>query len=119
MIGPVKAALESSVRYLTAELDVKGSRVLALSPGPLKTRVASGITHFDALLERARESASECVPERMLAAIEGNLAAFLASDGARSLTRVHRRRRSPHGLIHVVSTSLLHGDHGASLSIIH
>lgn len=84
MMGPVKAALESSVRYLAAELGEQGIRVHALSPGPLKTRAASGIGHFDQLLERARERA----PERMLATIEdvGHLAAFLASDQARALT---------------------------------
>jgi len=84
MMGPVKAALESSVRYLAAELGTKGIRVHALSPGPLMTRAASGIGHFDALLARAKERS----PERMLATIEdvGNVAAFLASDGARSLT---------------------------------
>lgn len=84
MMGPVKAALESSVRYLAAELGEKGIRVHALSPGPLRTRAATGIGHFDELLERAKERA----PERMLATIEdvGNVAAFLASDGARSLT---------------------------------
>lgn len=84
MMGPVKAALESSVRYMAAELGVKGIRVHALSPGPLKTRAASGIGRFDEMLDRARERA----PERMLATIEdvGHVAAFLASDGARSLT---------------------------------
>ncbi|HYD94462.1 MAG TPA: enoyl-ACP reductase FabI [Noviherbaspirillum sp.] len=84
MMGPVKAALECSVRYLAADLGVKGIRVHALSPGPLKTRAASGIGRFDELLDRARERA----PERMLATIEdvGHVAAFLASDGARSLT---------------------------------
>ncbi len=84
MMGPVKAALECSVRYLAAELGSKGIRVHALSPGPLKTRAASGIDRFDALLDRARERA----PERTLATIEdvGHLAAFLASDEARSLT---------------------------------
>lgn len=84
MMGPVKAALECTVRYLAADLGPKGIRVHALSPGPLKTRAASGIGHFDALLDRARQRA----PERMLATIEdvGNVAAFLASDGARSLT---------------------------------
>lgn len=84
MMGPVKAALESSVRYLAAELGTKGIRVHALSPGPLMTRAASGIGRFDALLDRARERS----PERMLATIEdvGHVAAFLASDGARSLT---------------------------------
>ena len=84
MMGPVKAALDSSVRYLAAELGEKGIRVHALSPGPLKTRAASGIGHFDRMLERARERA----PKHMLATIEdvGHVAAFLASDHARSLT---------------------------------
>jgi enoyl-[acyl-carrier protein] reductase I len=84
LMGPVKAALESSVRYMAAELGGKGIRVHALSPGPLKTRAASGLDRFDELLNRARERA----PEHMLVGIEdvGNLAAFLVSDGARMLT---------------------------------
>lgn len=84
MMGPVKAALECSVRYMAAELGAKGIRVHALSPGPLKTRAASGIGRFDELLDRARERA----PKRVLASIEdvGNVAVFLASDGARTLT---------------------------------
>lgn len=84
LMGPVKAALESSVRYLAAELGAQGIRVHALSPGPLKTRAASGLDRFDELLDRARERA----PEHMLAEIEdvGNVAAFLASDAARLLT---------------------------------
>lgn len=84
LMGPVKAALESSVRYIAAELGSKAIRVHALSPGPLKTRAASGLDRFDELLERARVRA----PEHMLVSIEdvGNVAAFLASDAARSLT---------------------------------
>ncbi len=84
LMGPVKAALESSVRYLAAELGSKGIRVHALSPGPLKTRAASGIDRFDELLERARERA----PQHVLASIDdvGHVAAFLASDAARLLT---------------------------------
>lgn len=84
LMGPVKAALESSVRYMAAELGAKGIRVHALSPGPLKTRAASGIDRFDELLERARAQA----PQHMLASIEdvGNVAAFLVSDAARTLT---------------------------------
>ena len=84
LMGPVKAALESSVRYMAAELGPKRIRVRALSPGPLKTRAASGIERFDELLERARC----CTPEHRLVSIEdvGNLAAFLVSDGAAALT---------------------------------
>ena len=57
IMGPVKAALESAVRYLAAELGPKGIRVHAISPGPLATRAASGIPDFDALMERVAERA--------------------------------------------------------------
>src|SRR4026208_100050 len=50
MMGPVKAALEASVRYLAAELGPKGISVRAISPGPLKTRAASGIPELDEVL---------------------------------------------------------------------
>jgi len=84
MMGPVKAALESSVRYAAAELGTKGIRVHALSPGPLKTRAASGIDHFDDLLA----AAAARTPTHQLATIEdvGAMAAFLASAEARNLT---------------------------------
>lgn len=52
-MGPVKAALESAVRYAAAELGEKGIRVHALSPGPMATRAASGIGHFDELMDAA------------------------------------------------------------------
>lgn len=50
VMGPVKAALEASCRYLAYELGPKGIRVHAISPGPLKTRAASGLKDFEALL---------------------------------------------------------------------
>lgn len=84
MMGPVKAALESATRYAAAELGEKGIRVHALSPGPLATRAASGIDHFDELLS----AASDRAPTHQLATIDdvGAFAAFLASPEARNLT---------------------------------
>ncbi len=84
VMGPVKAALESAVRYLAAELGPKQIRVNALSPGPIRTRAASGIAHFDELMEQTAAT----TPEHHLAEIDdvGALAAFLAGDGARRIT---------------------------------
>jgi enoyl-[acyl-carrier protein] reductase I len=84
LMGPVKAALESATRYLAAELGPKQIRVHAISPGPIRTRAASGIDRFDELLHRAAAAA----PERALVDISdvGSLAAFLVSDAARRIT---------------------------------
>lgn len=84
MMGPVKAALESATRYLAAELGPQGIRVHAISPGPLKTRAASGIAEFDALLDRAQAKA----PARSLVSIDdvGEATAWLATDAARRMT---------------------------------
>ncbi len=84
VMGPVKAALEAAVRYAAAELGPKGISVHALSPGPLKTRAASGIAEFDELLNDAAERA----PTHQLATIDdtGAYAAFLASREAFNVT---------------------------------
>jgi len=84
IMGPVKAALESVTRYAAAELGEQGISVHALSPGPLKTRAASGISHFDELLD----AAAERTPTHHLASIEdvGAYAVFLASQGAANVT---------------------------------
>ena len=84
LMGPVKAALESIVRYMAAELAPKGIRVHALSPGPVKTRAASGIEHFDEILERTAARA----PMHCLVGLEdvGAVAAFLVGDWAKFMT---------------------------------
>ncbi|HQT68199.1 MAG: enoyl-[acyl-carrier-protein] reductase [Rhodospirillales bacterium 20-60-12] len=84
IMGPVKAALESSVRYLAAELGPQQIRVHALSPGPIATRAARGIDRFDELLADAAIQA----PEHQLVTIDdvGAVAAFLVSDAARHMT---------------------------------
>lgn len=84
LMGPVKAALESVVRYSAAELGPKNIRVNAISPGPIATRAASGIEHFSELLE----TAAKISPGGRLVTIEdcGTLAAFLMSDAATMLT---------------------------------
>jgi len=84
LMGPVKAALESAVRYTAAELGPKGIRAHAISPGPIRTRAASGLDRFDEMLAAAAAMA----PEQHLVDIEdvGALAAFLVSDAARRMT---------------------------------
>ena len=84
LMGPVKAALEAAARYLAAELGPKGIRVHAISPGPLKTRAASGITAFDELLQKAQSKA----PARSLVSIEdvGAAVAFLGMDATKLIT---------------------------------
>lgn len=84
LMGPVKAALEAATRYMASELGPKGIRVHAISPGPLKTRAAAGITEFDQLLQKAQLKA----PTRSLVSIDdvGIAVAFLATDAAKLIT---------------------------------
>jgi len=84
VMGPVKAALESSCRYLAYELGPRDIRVHAISPGPLKTRAASGLKDFDLLLSDAVARA----PLGELVDIDdvGQVCAYLASNFARRLT---------------------------------
>lgn len=84
LMGPVKAALESAVRYLAYELGEKHIRVHAVSPGPLKTRAASGLKDFDVLLSEAMQRA----PIGELVDIDdvGLTAAYLTTPFARRLT---------------------------------
>lgn len=83
IMGPVKAALESTVRYLAYELGEQGIRVNAISPGTIMTRAASGIASFDALVE---ENAQRAPMGAVNIDDVGPLSVFLASDGARAIT---------------------------------
>jgi enoyl-[acyl-carrier protein] reductase I len=84
IMGPVKAALESAVRYVATELGPKGIRAHAVSPGPLATRAASGIKDFDELME----TVSARAPARRLVTVEevGAACVFLASDYGAAMT---------------------------------
>jgi enoyl-[acyl-carrier protein] reductase I len=84
VMGPVKAALEASVRYLAYELGPKRVRVHAISPGPIKTRAAGGLKDFDLLLNEAAHRA----PVGELVDIDdvGMAAAYLATPYAHRIT---------------------------------
>jgi enoyl-[acyl-carrier protein] reductase I len=84
VMGPVKAALQATTRYLAAELGEKNIRVYAVSPGPLKTRAASGIAEFDELVEMAVKRS----PGHRLVDIAevGRVVAFLVGGAASGMT---------------------------------
>jgi enoyl-[acyl-carrier protein] reductase I len=84
VMGPVKAALESCCRYLAYELGPSKIRVHAISPGPLKTRAASGLKDFDLLLNEAIERAP--VGELVDIMDVGFACAYLATPYARRIT---------------------------------
>jgi len=84
VMGPVKAALEAACRYLAYELGTKGIRVHAISPGPLKTRAASGLRDFDLLLNEAVERAP--IGELVDIMDVGFACAYLATPFARRIT---------------------------------
>ena len=84
VMGPVKAALEASCRYLAYELGPQKIRVHPISPGPLKTRAASGLKDFDMLLNQAMERSP--VGELVDIMDVGFTCAYLASPYARRMT---------------------------------
>jgi enoyl-[acyl-carrier protein] reductase I len=84
IMGPVKAALEATARYMAHELGPKRIRVFSVSPGPLKTRAASGIAQFDELIE---EAARRAPAQRLVDIAEvGRVVAFLVSEAASGMT---------------------------------
>jgi enoyl-[acyl-carrier protein] reductase I len=84
VMGPAKASLEASVRYLAASLGPEGIRVNGISAGPIKTLAASGIANFRSFLEIGASAS----PLRRNVTTEevGNAAAFLCSDLASGIT---------------------------------
>ena len=84
VMGPVKAALEASCRYLAYELGGQGIRVHAISPGPLKTRAAGGLKDFDLLLAEAAQRAP--IGELVDIMDVGFTCAYLATPYARRLS---------------------------------
>jgi enoyl-[acyl-carrier protein] reductase I len=84
VMGPVKAALEASCRYLAYELGPRGIRVHPISPGPLKTRAAGGLKDFDLLLNETMQRAP--VGELVDIMDVGFACAYLATPYARRIT---------------------------------
>ena len=84
VMGPVKAALEAVCRYLAYELGPQGIRVHAISPGPLKTRAASGLKHFELILNEAAHKAP--LGEAIDIMDVGYACAYLATPFARRVT---------------------------------
>jgi enoyl-[acyl-carrier protein] reductase I len=84
VMGPVKAALEASCRYLAYELGPQGIRVHAISPGPLKTRAASGLKDFELLLNEAAHKAP--IGELVDILDVGFACAYLATPLAKRIT---------------------------------
>jgi len=84
VMGPVKAALEACCRYLAFELGGQNIRVHAISPGPLKTRAASGLKDFETLLTEAAQRAP--LGELVDIMDVGYTCAFLATPYAKRLS---------------------------------
>jgi enoyl-[acyl-carrier protein] reductase I len=84
IMGMAKASLEASVRYMATSLGPHGTRVNAISAGPIKTLAASGIKGFSKLLDFAEQHS----PMRRNVTTEevGNVAAFMLSDMASGIT---------------------------------
>ena len=84
VMGVAKASLEANVRYMAVALGPEGTRVNAVSAGPIRTLAAAGINNFREMLSKAEHAA----PLRRNVTIDevGNVAAFLCSDLASGVT---------------------------------
>src|SRR4051812_4702924 len=84
VMGVAKAALESTVRYLAADLGPKNIRVNAISAGPIKTLAATGISGFSSILQVYRERAP--LRRTVETSEVADAAVFLLSDASRAVT---------------------------------
>ena len=86
VMGLAKASLEAGVRYLAYNLGPEGTRVNAISAGPIRTLAASGVAGLRKMMEHVEHAA----PLRRNVTIDevGNAAAFLCSDEASMITGV-------------------------------
>jgi enoyl-[acyl-carrier protein] reductase I len=84
VMGVAKAALESSVRYLAADLGPAGIRVNAISAGPIKTLAASGISGFSGILQHYRDRAP--LRRTVETAEVADAAVFLLGPAGRAVT---------------------------------
>lgn len=84
VMGLAKASLEASVRYLAYNLGPEGTRVNAISAGPIKTLAAAGVGNIRKMLDYVESNA----PLRRNVTTDevGNTAAFLCSDLASGIT---------------------------------
>ena len=84
VMGLAKASLESCVRFLAYNLGPEGTRVNAISAGPIRTLAASGVGNLRKMLDQVKS----VTPLRRNVTIEdvGNTAAFLCSDLAAGIT---------------------------------
>jgi enoyl-[acyl-carrier protein] reductase I len=84
LMGVAKASLEANVRYMAVSLGAEGTRVNAISAGPIRTLAASGINNFKSMLSKAADAS----PLKKNVTIEevGNAAAFMCSDLASGIT---------------------------------
>ncbi|NRA74095.1 MAG: enoyl-ACP reductase FabI [Rickettsiales bacterium] len=84
IMGPIKAMLESVVKYTAVELGKSKIRINAISSGPILTRAASGIAGFDKLLDRCKKTSP--LNSNLTINDVGNLSAFLVSDLSENIT---------------------------------
>ena len=84
VMGVAKASLEASVRYLAYNLGPEGTRVNAISAGPIKTLAAAGVADFRKMLDHVEQHSP--LRRNVSADDVGNVAAFLCSDLASGIT---------------------------------